>query len=169
MRSFLVRAARAIDDLLRFPPVRPDMAFALATNVPTASTSAPATMSDLVRDMGIVWGVPKTRTTKPTKMTRKHSYTRLFMPKTDIVTCTSCGSKHLAETICGTCYEKVHGLTNEIKAKMMAYNPYKGEAQDRELHVKFSDDGTDQGVVDGRRVVELERERPSWFKKIVKS
>jgi hypothetical protein len=69
-------------------------------------------------------------------------------------------------TIAGTCYAKVRAVTVEIKKKMMEYNPYKGEqAQDREVHVKFEDDEMlDAEVVDGRRVVELPRTRPTWFK-----
>lgn len=63
----------------------------------------------------------------------------------------------------GKCYEKVRKMTNEIKAKMMNYNPYKGERQDKEVHLRFADD-TDE-MVDGRRIIEMEVPRPTWFKK----
>lgn len=83
---------------------------------------------------------------------------------------------------------QVRELTNEIKRKMMAYNPYKGERQDKQVCalvvmqflagergvrsfqvvVRFSndDDVVEDGVVNGKRIIELEKERPTWFKKL---
>ncbi|VDM53779.1 unnamed protein product [Angiostrongylus costaricensis] len=101
------------------------------------------------------------------KQTRKFSYTRLLSPTKDLVACTSCGSLHQMSTICGQCYAKIRELTNEIKRKMMFYNPYKGEAQDKEVIVRFSNDNVvDDGVVNGKRIIEIEKERPTWFKKL---
>ncbi|VDP23855.1 unnamed protein product [Heligmosomoides polygyrus] len=104
------------------------------------------------------------------KQTRKFSFTRLLTPTENLVTCASCGSLHQTDTICGKCYEKagVRELTNEIKRKMMAYNPYKGERQDKQVVVRFSNDAdvVEDGVVNGKRIIELERERPTWFKKL---
>ncbi|KJH52502.1 hypothetical protein DICVIV_01348 [Dictyocaulus viviparus] len=96
------------------------------------------------------------------KQTRKFSYTRLLEPTNDLVACASCGSFHQVDTICGNCYEKVRQLTNEIKRKMMAYNPYKGEQQDKEVVVRFSNDNiVEDGVFKGKRVIEIEKERPT--------
>ncbi|RCN48720.1 hypothetical protein ANCCAN_05182 [Ancylostoma caninum] len=61
---------------------------------------------------------------------------------------------------------KVRELTNEIKRKMMAYNPYKGERQDKEVFVRFPNDSVDDGVLNGKRIIEMEKERPTWFKKL---
>ncbi|CAJ0939736.1 unnamed protein product, partial [Mesorhabditis belari] len=172
----VARLTALIDALLArsgypHPPFVPALALAptISPFDSPASSSSSRSIGDLVREMSVLWGVPKTRTTKPVKATRKFSYTRIMAPITGIVTCPSCGSKHLEETICGTCYEKVREVTNSIKEKMMAYNPYKGDRQDKEVFLRFSDDvkdGEDEGVVKGKRVIELERPRPSWFKRI---
>uniref|UniRef100_A0A915Q2A0 Uncharacterized protein n=1 Tax=Setaria digitata TaxID=48799 RepID=A0A915Q2A0_9BILA len=75
-----------------------------------------------------------------------------------------------------TCYQKVHELTNFMKSKIMAYNPYIGEKQS--TNVKFEDDplpssnDANQSVDDetstdrtnGKRIIELGIPRPTWFK-----
>ncbi|KHN76492.1 putative 39S ribosomal protein L32, mitochondrial [Toxocara canis] len=120
-------------------------------------------VEDLLNDFRIVFGVPKFRTSKPKKQTRKFSYNKLYSLKTNLVTCQNCGEYHEVHTICGKCYEKVRKVTNEIKAKMMNYNPYKGEKQDKEVHVRFADDSEE--VIGDKRIIELESPRPTWFKK----
>ncbi|VDM68810.1 unnamed protein product [Strongylus vulgaris] len=49
---------------------------------------------------------------------------------------------------------------------MMSYNPYKGERQDKQVFVKFADDKVENGVLHGKRIIEMEKERPTWFKKL---
>ena len=60
------------------------------------------------------------------------------------------------------CYEKIRDVTNAIKKEMMKYNPYLGERQDKQVVVKF--EGEEIKPSRNRRVVEVPRERPSWFK-----
>ncbi|KIH54303.1 ribosomal protein L32 [Ancylostoma duodenale] len=149
----------------RFPPIAP--AVAMSGCEPNATNLGSSYgIQEMINDMRILLGVPKHRTPKPKKQTRKFSYTRLLRPTTDLVTCGTCGSFHQADTICGNCYEKVRELTNEIKQKMMAYNPYKGERQDKEVFVRFPNDSVDDGVLNGKRIIEMEKERPTWFKKL---
>ncbi|KHJ84541.1 ribosomal protein L32 [Oesophagostomum dentatum] len=149
----------------RFPPIVP--AVAMAGCEPSAKAPGSSYgIQELINDMRTLLGVPKHRTSKPRKVTRKFSFTRLLKPTTDLVTCPSCGSIHHSDTICGTCYEKIHQLTNEIKRKMMSYNPYKGERQDKQVFVKFANDNIDDGVLNGKRIIEMEKERPTWFKKL---
>lgn len=72
--------------------------------------------------------------------------------------------------IAATCYKKVRELTNLMKSKIMAYNPYIGEKQS--TNVRFEDDPReahqdDEVFIDrkGRkRIVELGIPRPTWFK-----
>lgn len=151
----------------RFPPLAPAVALADCRSQNTPSSTGYG-ISEMIEDMRILLGVPKRRTAKPKKQTRKFSFTRLLTPTENLVTCASCGSLHQTDTICGKCYEKVRELTNEIKRKMMAYNPYKGERQDKQVVVRFSNDAdvVEDGVVNGKRIIELERERPTWFKKL---
>nr|CDJ92395.1 Ribosomal protein L32p domain containing protein [Haemonchus contortus] len=149
-----------------FPPLAPAVALN-GSHSQGMSNRSEYGIKQMVEDMRILLGVPKRRTAKPIKDTRKFSYTRLLQPTTDLVTCPSCGSLHQSATICGKCYEKVRELTNEIKQKMMAYNPYKGERQDKQVMVRFSNDElVDDGVLNGKRIIEMEKERPTWFKKL---
>ncbi|KHJ90311.1 hypothetical protein OESDEN_09847 [Oesophagostomum dentatum] len=34
------------------------------------------------------------------------------------------------------------------------------------VFVKFANDNIDDGVLNGKRVIEMEKERPTWFKKL---
>ncbi|GMR39911.1 hypothetical protein PMAYCL1PPCAC_10106, partial [Pristionchus mayeri] len=185
LRRAVARINAVLDEAIRaslgggMPPLAPALAAAPAA---TAAGSGPAALgswgvADITEAMRTLWGVPKYRTSKPKKQTRKFSYTRLLTPIGDITTCESCGHKHEVHTICGNCYERVRALTNNIKKKMLAYNPYKGELPPKELKVLFSNDDIKAEMMrldeerkgevkDGVRVVELERPRPSWFKKI---
>ncbi|CAI2349683.1 unnamed protein product [Caenorhabditis sp. 36 PRJEB53466] len=173
----LVNFRHSLDSLLfllghRPPP--PPFACALALDSPSDAPLAPTpshtygSVREMIEDFSIVFGVPKYRTSKPKKVTRKFSFTRLLQPIDNLVTCPTCSSHHPSDTICGECYKKVHELTSAIKKKMMAYNPYVGEKQDKELFVRFKGDAPEAAdVVKGKRVIEMEKERPSWFKKIV--
>ncbi|PAV57805.1 hypothetical protein WR25_05109, partial [Diploscapter pachys] len=94
----------------------------------------PATSSDygieqLIQDMRILLGVPKMRKSKSRIQRRKFAWNRLLHPRPTIV-CDTCGTiRAKDDTICRTCYEKVREKTNEIKMKMLSYNPFLGERQ----------------------------------------
>ncbi|KAK5976163.1 Proteasome regulatory subunit [Trichostrongylus colubriformis] len=170
MMRLWLRVQRALDNAMGLGPQFPPLAPAMALSGCPSQKAHPTRdygINEIVEDMRILLGVPKRRTAKPIKDTRKFSITRLLTPTKNLVTCPSCGALHQADTICGKCYEKVRELTNEIKRKMMEYNPYKGERQDKQVMVRFSnDDVVDDGVLNGKRIIEIEKERPTWFKKL---
>lgn len=137
----------------RSPP--PSFGFACDVGAHPSSTAQNLPMTygsvrEMIDDFSIVFGVPKYRTSKRTficyvkklifkiyflakKVTRKFSFTRLLQPIDNLVTCPACSNIHPSDTICDACYAKVHQLTSEIKKKMMQYNPYVGEKQDKEV------------------------------------
>uniref|UniRef100_A0A0R3RFJ3 39S ribosomal protein L32, mitochondrial n=1 Tax=Elaeophora elaphi TaxID=1147741 RepID=A0A0R3RFJ3_9BILA len=134
-------------------------------------------VQDIIEKSRFAWGVPKIRTCQAKKVTRKFDVNRTLELKTKLVVCSSCGSYHDYDKICATCYKKVQQLTNLMKSKIMAYNPYIGEKQS--TNVKFTDDprpgsseihqddedaraSTDRR--DRRRIVELGIPRPTWFR-----
>ncbi|VDO24050.1 unnamed protein product [Brugia timori] len=134
-------------------------------------------IQDIVKKFRFAWGVPKIRTCQAKKVTRKFDKHRTLELKTKLVTCHICGSYHDYDKICATCYKKIQELTNLMKSKIMAYNPYIGEKQS--TNVKFEDDPrpdsseTDQNDEDAKvstdrterkRIVELGIPRPTWFK-----
>ncbi|CAI5445056.1 unnamed protein product [Caenorhabditis angaria] len=140
---------------------RPPLDFALAT-VPQAAVARPRityeSVKEMIEDFSVVLGVPKYRTSKPKKVTRKFSFSRLLQPIDNLVTCPSCSNIHPSDSICDKCYEKVRSVTNEIKKKMMEYNPYVGDKQDKEIFVKFKGEEIEKDeVVNGKRVIELEK------------
>uniref|UniRef100_A0A8R1HUA0 Large ribosomal subunit protein bL32m n=1 Tax=Caenorhabditis japonica TaxID=281687 RepID=A0A8R1HUA0_CAEJA len=169
----LINFRQSVDyvaQLLGGRPPSPGFAFDVSALPSSGAQRAPSTygsVREMIDDLSIVFGVPKYRTGKPKKVTRKFAHTRLLEPIENLVTCPTCSTIHPSDTICNECYKKVHELTSEIKRKMMEYNPYVGEKQDKEVFVKFKGDAhVSPDVVRGKRVLEMEKERPTWFKKL---
>ncbi|CAO4369753.1 unnamed protein product [Caenorhabditis nigoni] len=171
----LINLRQSIDPLLRIfggsSQHPPSMGFAFDVaghQIPIQKTSLTyGSVGEMIEDFSIVFGVPKYRTSKPKKVTRKFSFTRLLQPIDNLVTCPACSNIHPSDTICNACYAKIHALTSEIKKKMMNYNPYVGEKQDKEVFVKFKGEPeAPAAVVKGKRVLEIDSERPTWFKKL---
>ncbi|KAM3724095.1 putative 39S ribosomal protein L32 [Dirofilaria immitis] len=134
-------------------------------------------IQDIIEKFRFAWGVPKIRTCQAKKVTRKFDIHRTLELKKKLVICHVCGSYRDYGKICATCYKKVHELTNLMKSKIMAYNPYIGEKQS--TNVKFEDDprpstneihqddeDTKASIdrTDRKRIVELGIPRPTWFK-----
>ncbi|EFO22605.1 ribosomal protein L32 containing protein [Loa loa] len=134
-------------------------------------------VQDIVEKFRFAWGVPKIRTCQAKKTTRKFDIHRTLELKTKMVVCHICGSYHDYDKICAICYKKVRELTNLMKSKIMAYNPYIGEKQS--TNVKFEDDPRPESSethqddgdakasidrTDRKRIVELGIPRPTWFK-----
>jgi ribosomal protein L32 len=115
------------------------------------------------RTFQTLWGVPKHRTAKPIKQTRKFSYNKLLTPFTNLTTCDACKTPREMHTICAVCYTHIRDITNQIKEKMMAYNPYVGERQNdnKEVHVHYEDDPPlSDEIRTGKRVIEVKFARP---------
>ncbi|CAG9535598.1 unnamed protein product [Cercopithifilaria johnstoni] len=154
--------------------------FALCGDIPLRNDDGAGRLSDvqdIVEKFRFAWGVPKIRTCQAKKVTRKFDTHRTLELKTKLVVCHICGSYHDYDKICATCYKKVQKLTNLMKSKIMAYNPYIGEKQS--TNVKFEDDPhpgpgkaheDDEDAKasidrrDRKRIVELGIPRPTWFK-----
>ncbi|CAB3402026.1 unnamed protein product [Caenorhabditis bovis] len=168
----LKRSIDAFMQVIGHKPPPPSFALAFDAGIPSSTMSTSSmiygSVQEMIKDISIVFGVPKYRTSKPKKVTRKFAVNRLLKPVDNLVSCPACANIHPSDTICDKCYEKVRLLTNEIKKKMMEYNPYVGERQDKPVHVRFRGDPEEKPqVVNGKRVIELEKERPSWFRKML--
>uniref|UniRef100_A0AC35TU10 39S ribosomal protein L32, mitochondrial n=1 Tax=Rhabditophanes sp. KR3021 TaxID=114890 RepID=A0AC35TU10_9BILA len=143
----------------QLPPLSPAFALSPGRGVESGAGSS-YDIQQIVNDMRILLGVPKYRTSKPKKQTRKFSYTRLLTPAKNLVSCQNCGNYHTVESICNQCYSRVREVTNMIKTKMMEYNPYLKESQDKPISVKYLDDPE---IVNGKRIIEIPKTRNSWF------
>uniref|UniRef100_A0A0N5AIS4 LysM domain-containing protein n=1 Tax=Syphacia muris TaxID=451379 RepID=A0A0N5AIS4_9BILA len=120
--------------------------------------------------------------TCPTRVrTRKYAHTRIIAPAKNLVCCPNCGTYHESHTICvlqlsGTCYEQVRKITNQMKKKIMDYNPYIGERQQLPKQNEMSNVASESTVKSlnnevwkGKRIVEAKKSQETWFKKIYRS
>ncbi|CAL1536612.1 unnamed protein product [Lymnaea stagnalis] len=111
---------------------------------------------------GILLAVPKHRRSLEKRLFRKHRFTNFMeyaTPKTTIVPCLECGNFREKGHLCKHCYEKVQLETKEMQAKMGDDLQFNVPRQEVEI-VYAGESGSD-----GKFVVNMEKQRPSWFPK----
>lgn len=134
--------------------------------------SKPFTVKDLIGD-GFLWAVPKFRRSLEKRMKRRFGQYDPTLPgvKMPLMNqrlreCDSCGDFFDPRTICATCYNKVRKETNEIKEKIMKKI---GLSPDDKQVVVLYDGESGESQPDefwnGKRIVEMEKPRPTWFSK----
>lgn len=126
-------------------------------------------LGTLLDDNGFLWAVPKSRRTVERRMQRKFGHPdyiwKPHRPKTNLITCNTCGHHHEPHVLCACCYARVREETTAMQEeiqKQLGLSPveeevivlYKGEKEEKP-----------QEFWKGKRIVELERERPLWFSK----
>ncbi|CAG4993412.1 unnamed protein product [Parnassius apollo] len=126
-------------------------------------------LKDIIGD-GMLLAVPKFRRTIEKRWKRKFGSPeyvwKMFVPKTNIKVCQDCGHHHERGRLCGNCYKRVESETKEIQAKIqekLGNNPiekdvivlYEGESVP-EMPKEFWE---------GKRIIEMKKERPQWFSK----
>nr|CAG4636656.1 EOG090X0IGM [Eubosmina coregoni]SVE70172.1 EOG090X0IGM [Eubosmina coregoni] len=114
----------------------------------------------------VLRGVPTGRRSAEKRSMRKFGaanwHNKLILPK-QLQVCVSCGHHHEKHRLCPNCYAKVKTETSAMQDKMieeLGLNPiekevvilYKGEKQEH------SDE-----FFQGKRIVEMDTPRPSWF------
>ncbi|XP_055638743.1 39S ribosomal protein L32, mitochondrial [Toxorhynchites rutilus septentrionalis] len=139
------------------------------SNLPASNTPKnPFSLRDLIGD-GILWAVPKHRRTIEKRLKRKYGTpeykSKIFLPKTHLRVCSSCGSDYEVGVLCPTCYKKVRDETEQIQDKIQAklgLNPV-----DKEVVVLYDreKDEHSEEFWQGKRIVEMEKSRPVWFSK----
>ncbi|CAO1427224.1 unnamed protein product [Diamesa hyperborea] len=135
----------------------------------TASKRPPTfSLKDLIGD-GMLWAVPKTRRTVEKRLNRKFGdpfyVWKLLKPKTQLKVCDSCGHHHEVGILCAHCYENVRKETELIKEKIE--KQLKLDPVDSEVVVLYDGEKGEHSSEywKGKRIVEMERPRPSWFSK----
>nr|XP_023013646.1 39S ribosomal protein L32, mitochondrial [Leptinotarsa decemlineata] len=125
-------------------------------------------LKDVIGD-GFLWAQPKSRRSLEKRMKRRYGHPdyimKILTPRTDLRTCNVCGDDHEAGVLCPTCYKKV---IDETKAMQDAIqNELKLEPVEKEVVVLYEGekDGEPEEFFEGKRIVEMKRERPSWFSK----
>ncbi|XP_017772352.1 PREDICTED: 39S ribosomal protein L32, mitochondrial [Nicrophorus vespilloides] len=128
----------------------------------------PFSIKDIIGD-GLLWAVPKHRRSLEKRLKRKFGdpeyVNKLILPKTTLRVCNTCGDDHEVGVLCPTCYKKVIEETKLMQDKIQ--EELKLEPVETEVVVLYNGEKDDKPSEfwQGKRIVEMEKERPSWFSK----
>lgn len=158
---------RSLFLIFRGPPKELAIAY-VHENKPSPSPKK-FSITDIFGD-GILLAVPKFRRTIEKRWKRKYGSPeyvwKMLVPRNDLKVCQDCGHHHEKRRLCENCYTRVKKETEEIQAKIkeeLKIDPvehdvvvlYKGETVPNEPKEYWK----------GKRIIEMEKERPSWFSK----
>ncbi|XP_033211882.1 39S ribosomal protein L32, mitochondrial [Belonocnema kinseyi] len=118
---------------------------------------------------GIFWGVPKHRRTIEKRWRRKFGHPdyhlKLLKPRTNLITCHSCGHAHEAGILCAHCYGRIKEETTKMQEAIvqnLGLDPV-----EKEVIVLYEGEKVDKTKEfwKNQRIVELPQKRPEWFHK----
>ncbi|GFU60573.1 39S ribosomal protein L32, mitochondrial [Nephila pilipes] len=118
---------------------------------------------DDIIDNGFLWAVPKHRRSLERRMTRRMGFGKMILPKRNLIVCDACGHFHPVHTVCGNCYEKVKSETKFMQDAVM--KELKLDPIDKEVVILYENDSKEREIFGGKRIIEIPKERPSWFSK----
>ncbi|XP_076346481.1 mitochondrial ribosomal protein L32 [Tachypleus tridentatus] len=124
-------------------------------------SSSNASVFEDIFGNGFLWAVPRNRRSIERRLTRKMGRNKMLFPKKNILICNECGHFHEAHTICGNCYEKVKQETRLLQEEIQ--KDLSLEPVEKEVVIVYQKEPKDYMNVQGKRIVEIPRERPSWF------
>ncbi|XP_069681824.1 large ribosomal subunit protein bL32m [Periplaneta americana] len=150
----------------RFPPYNP----CIVVEVTDRIKSVPRIFSpnELIDD-GFLWAVPRSRRTVEKRLNRKFGYPQYFfkllLPKKNLLVCNTCGHHYESGHLCPHCYARVQAETEAMQSAIqeeLGLNPVENE-----VVVLYQGEKEKQPaeVWKGKRIVEMKKERPSWFSK----
>ncbi|XP_061377675.1 large ribosomal subunit protein bL32m isoform X2 [Danaus plexippus] len=154
--------------MFKYPPR--ELALAFDYDKPSEKITKKFSLNDLIGD-GFLLAVPKFRRTVEKRWKRKFGSPdyiwKMLVPKTNIIVCYECGHYHENGRLCGNCYKKVEAETKEIQEKIQEKL---GTNKPIENDVIVLYDGDQlpekpQEFWQGKRVIEMKKERPKWFSK----
>ncbi|XP_039290612.1 39S ribosomal protein L32, mitochondrial [Nilaparvata lugens] len=152
----------------QFPPVNfHELRIANNAECLNERLAAPS-LEQLMQD-GILWGVPKSRRTIEKRLQRKFGipkwHWKPLVPRTNLLNCNTCGNTYEAGHLCTHCYNKVMDETKKVQDAVQAELGL--EPVEKEVVVLYRGEREQQPneFWEGKRIVELDRERPSWFSK----
>ncbi|GLH07229.1 39S ribosomal protein L32, mitochondrial [Gryllus bimaculatus] len=147
-----------------FPPSDPCLAVAHYETAPEKTYSL-----DNVFDSAFLWAVPKHRTTIEKRLKRKFGSPdygmKIYLPKTNLLECNTCGHHHEAGVLCSHCYEKVIAETKEMQEKIQENLGLSPVEQDVVVLYDNERQKEPEEFWQGKRIVEMKKERPPWFSK----
>ncbi|GIX80868.1 39S ribosomal protein L32, mitochondrial, partial [Caerostris extrusa] len=124
---------------------------------------AQSILNDIIGD-GFLWGVPKRRRSLERRMTRRMGFGKMILPKRNLIVCDACGHFHPVHTQCVEIVrKKVKSETKLMQDAVM--KELKLDPIDKEVVVLYENDPKDSESFRGKRIVEMDKVRPSWFSK----
>ena len=158
----LIRYAR----LMFFPPSSSGFALADIPSIP--SSSSPSSLQSWLPDMSILL-TQKHRATIERRRQRRHSDLPMSLmikygtPRQDLHQCLECGTWHEKKTICGNCYDRIRQETQAMKDSYPNKDEFQYNQTTQEIVYVYKNDPPINDS--NKRIVEIPRERPSWFSK----
>ncbi|XP_058445407.1 large ribosomal subunit protein bL32m [Malaya genurostris] len=152
----------------RFPPPGSMALIGIEGNKLPVPDSKAFNLKDLIGN-GILWAVPKHRRTVEKRLKRKYGSPeyklKIFVPKKHLRICHTCGGDQEVGVLCPNCYKKVRQETELIQEKIQAQLGL--DPVDKEVVVLYDRERDDQPEEFwmGKRIVEMEKTRPTWFGK----
>ncbi|XP_004449146.2 large ribosomal subunit protein bL32m [Dasypus novemcinctus] len=128
---------------------------------PANDTSGSKQISSILDS--IFWmAAPKNRRSIEVNRCRRRNPEKLIKVKNNIDVCPECGHLKQKHVLCGYCYAKVRKETAEIRRQMgkQEGGPFKAPAFETVV-LYTGETPTEQDQ--GKRIIERERKRPSWF------
>nr|8OIN_BH Chain BH, Mitochondrial ribosomal protein L32 [Sus scrofa]8OIQ_BH Chain BH, Mitochondrial ribosomal protein L32 [Sus scrofa] len=128
---------------------------------PANDTNGSKAISSLLDS--VFWmAAPKNRRSIEVNRCRRRNPQKLIKVKNNIDVCPECGHLKQKHILCGYCYEKVRKETAEIRRQMGKQEGGPFRAPTTETVVLYSGE-TPSEQDQGKRIIERERKRPSWF------
>ena len=128
---------------------------------PANDTNGSKAISSLLDS--VFWmAAPKNRRSIEVNRCRRRNPQKLIKVKNNIDVCPECGYLKQKHILCGYCYEKVRKETAEIRRQMGKQEGGPFRAPTTETVVLYSGE-TPSEQDQGKRIIERERKRPSWF------
>ncbi|KAK9503909.1 hypothetical protein O3M35_010371 [Rhynocoris fuscipes] len=146
----------------------PQLAYLPLIDINRFPTTNDTSIIDTLKD-AFLFAVPKSRRTVQKRRKRKFGvpeyHWKMLVPKTNILVCNTCGHYHEAGVICGNCYKTIRQETEAIQKAIEA--ELKLEPITKEVVVLYDNEieGKSSEFWQGKRIVEMKKERPSWFSK----
>ncbi|CAF1057541.1 unnamed protein product [Adineta steineri] len=138
-------------------------------NTSSSSSTLISPSTSCLPDMSILL-TQKHRATVERRRIRRHSdlpmslMSRIGTPRQDLHQCLECGTWHEKKTICGNCYDRIKKETQSMKDSFSNKDEFNYNHPQQEVVYVYNNDNklTDDKT---KRIVEIPRERPTWFSK----
>jgi large subunit ribosomal protein L32 len=166
LSNIIARYHLITDQLIRYSRFffsSPSFAFIdLPSSPPTSSPQS------YLPDISILL-TQKHRATIERRRIRRHSDLPMSLmmkygtPRQDLHQCLECGTWHEKKTICGNCYDRIRKETQIMKDSYPNKDEFNYNHPQQEIIYVYKNDEIVSD--DKKRIVEIQRERPTWFSK----